>query len=195
MFFAPAALLISLHALVAQVEPACTRWKECQQLALEAAEREEFETFHELAWRAVQTGQPNDPDLMFVLARAQSLSGRPDDALVMLRRLAERGIPHLEAETLNDFSRMRDMAGWPKLREMMRDIASAAARATPAPPTERSAPTPPAPARVVRPHDRHEPASGRPSLRRHQSHAPPTWQTTQLALPRRSRASFRFRRR
>ena len=176
MFFAPAALLISLHALVAQVEPACTRWKECQQLALEAAEREEFETFHELAWRAVQTGQPNDPDLMFVLARAQSLSGRPDDALVMLRRLAERGIPHLEAETLNDFSRMRDMAGWPKLREMMRDIASAAARATPAPPTERSAPTPPAPARVVPPS-----RSARASKRPAEPAAPPVSRASNVA--------------
>ena len=174
MLLAPAALLMSLHALVAQVEPTCTRWKECQQLALEAAEREEFETFHELAWRAVQTGQPNDPDLMFVLSRAQSLSGRPDDALVMLRRLAERGIPHLEAETLNDFSRMRDMAGWPNLLEEMRNIASASARATPAPPTGRAAPpappAPPAPSTLFRPHDRYEPASGRPSLRRHQFH-------------------------
>ena len=53
---------MSLHALVAQVEPTCARSKECQQLALDAAEREEFETFHSLAWRAVQTGQPNDAD-------------------------------------------------------------------------------------------------------------------------------------
>jgi hypothetical protein len=155
MLIAPA-LLMSLHAVVAQVEPTCTRWKECQQLALEAAERKEFETFHELAWRAVQTGQPNDPDLMFMLSRAQSLSGRPDDALVMLRRLAERGIPHLEAETLNDFSRMRDMAGWPNLLEKMREVASANARATPAPPPiERAAPPAPsppkAPSRVVPP--------------------------------------------
>jgi hypothetical protein len=140
MLLAPAALLITLHAVVAQVAPTCTRSKECQELALDAAEREEFETFHSLAWRAVQTGRPNDADLMFMLARAQALSGRPDDALVMLGRLADRGIPHLEVEKLDDFSRVRGMAGWPKLLEKMHGIRLAAVPPAPAPPAERAAP-------------------------------------------------------
>ena len=166
MLFAPAALLMSLHALVAQVEPTCARSKECQQLAMDAAEREEFETFHSLAWRAVQTGQPNDADLMFMLARAQALSGRPDDALVMLGRLADRGILHPDVEKLDDFSRVRDMAGWPKLLEKMHGIRSAAAPTAPAPPTERAAPpappAPPAPSHVVPP-SRPARASKRPA--------------------------------
>ena len=140
MLFALAALLMSLDSLVAQVEPACTRSKECHQLALDAAEREDFETFHSLAWRAVQTGQPNDPDLMFVLARAQALSGRPDDALVMLGRLADRGILHPEVEKLNDFSRVRDLTGWPNLLERMHGMAAATARPSPAPMTASAAP-------------------------------------------------------
>ncbi len=144
MFLALPALLMSLGSVVAQPEfPTCTRWQECQQLALDAAEREYFETFHTLAWRAVQTGKPNDPDLMFMLARAQSLSGRPDDALVMLTRLADRGIVHPEVETLNDFSRMRTMAGWPKLLERMHSTASAAPPSPAPPPT--AAPASPAP--------------------------------------------------
>jgi hypothetical protein len=177
MLFAPAALLMSLHALVAQVESTCTRSKECQQLALDAAEREEFETFHSLAWRAVQTGQPNDADLMFMLARAQALSGRPDDALIMLGRLADRGILHKEVEKLDDFNRVREMAGWPKLLEKMHEIGSAAAPPAPAPPTERAAPpAPPTPSHVV-PSSRSARASKRPA----EPAAPPVSRVSNVA--------------
>src|SRR5688500_9738972 len=69
----------------------CPAWQECRQLALDARARGEYERFHDLAWRTVQTGPANDAALMYLLARAQSLSGRPHDALVMLRRLADRG--------------------------------------------------------------------------------------------------------
>jgi hypothetical protein len=134
MIFAIPALLLSLGSIVAaQPEPTCTRSQECRQMALDAASREDFEAFHSLAWRAVQTGKPNDAELMFLLARAQSLSGRPDDALVMLGRLADRGIAHPEVETLDDFTRVRDMAGWPNLLEKMRAVRSAPLPATPAP--------------------------------------------------------------
>ena len=71
----------------------CTEWRDCREMALAAADRGEYETFHDLAWRTVQTGPPKDPALMYLLARAQALSGRPHDALVMLRRLAEMGVP------------------------------------------------------------------------------------------------------
>ena len=80
----------------------CKEWHECQQLALNAAERQDYEAFHDLAWRAVQTGPKNDPTLMYLLARAQSLSGRPSDALVMLQRLAQMG-GKTDAATNDDF--------------------------------------------------------------------------------------------
>src|SRR4051794_3573822 len=73
-------------------EGGCSDVRACRQLAEAAAERGEYERFHDLAWRAVQTGSPRDPASMLLLARAQSLSGRPHDALVMLGRLADMGV-------------------------------------------------------------------------------------------------------
>ena len=55
----------------------CGDWRKCHQLALEAAAQRDYETFHDLAWRAVQEGPKEDASLMYVLARAQSLRGRP----------------------------------------------------------------------------------------------------------------------
>ena len=140
MPFALPALLMALGSLfAAQAEPTCTRSNDCQQLALDAAARQDFETFHSLAWRAVQTGKPNDADLMFMLARAQALSGRPDDALVMLGRLADRGFPHPEVETLDDFRGVRDMAGWPNVLEKIHATASSSAPPTAASPASPAA--------------------------------------------------------
>ena len=111
--FHVALLVVSLHvqdpSAPARIE--CRPWQECRQLALEAAGREDFEAFHTLAWRAVQAGPKNDPDLMYLLARAQSLSGRPGDALVMLQRLAKLGKP-TDAATNEDFRRVRTLPGW-----------------------------------------------------------------------------------
>ena len=110
--------------VVAQVAPIdCHEPKACSELALEARARGAYEAFHDLAWRAVQTGRPNDPDLMYLLARAQALSGRRRDALVMLRRLAESGIV-TDAATDEDFRRVRELPEWPY-------IAGLSARATP----------------------------------------------------------------
>src|SRR5437773_7357851 len=89
----------------------CVEWRDCRQLALAAADRGDYEVFHDLAWRAIQTGPRNDPALMYLLARAQALSGRPHDALVMLQRLAEMGVPS-DAETNDDFRRTRQLSGW-----------------------------------------------------------------------------------
>lgn len=126
MVIASAALLLSL-ARPAGPSPAqtpradCREWHECRALALAAAERGEYETFHDLAWRAVQTGPPRDPALMLLLARAQALSGRPHDALVMLGRLADMGVaPDVERDEA--FSRTRALPGWP-------DVAARLARA------------------------------------------------------------------
>lgn len=94
--------------------PDCRVLDECRQLALAAAGRQEFETFHDLAWRAVQLGPKNDPALMYMLARAQSLSGRPNDAIVMLARLVAMGVP-VDAATNDDFRRVRALPRWPEL--------------------------------------------------------------------------------
>ena len=92
----------------------CREWHECRQMAVEAAAASEYERFHDLAWRAVQTGPKNDPALMLLLARAQSLSGRPGDALVMLQRLAAMGVT-TDAATNDDFRRVRNLPGWGEL--------------------------------------------------------------------------------
>lgn len=106
----------------AAAKPDCRSVADCRQLALAAASRQDFEVFHDLAWRAVQLGPKNDPSLMYLLARAQSLSGRPNDAIVMLSRLAAMGVP-VDAATNDDFRRVRALPGWPEL----------AARISPAP--------------------------------------------------------------
>jgi hypothetical protein len=121
-----------------QVQPSssrsadCREWRQCQQMALEARERGEYERFHDLAWRTVQTGPARDPMLMYLLSRAQSLSGRPHDALVMLNRLADMGVP-TDAATNDDFRAVRTLPDWPKVE----------ARLTPG-----AAPSSPVPARA-----------------------------------------------
>jgi hypothetical protein len=105
--------LLLLHSLwlLAEQPPSCADLASCRQAALEAAARQDFEAFHDLAWRTAQKGRPNDPELMYLLARAQSLSGRPGDALVMLRRLAEMGVA-TDARESEDFRRVRALPGW-----------------------------------------------------------------------------------
>ena len=168
MRVAPVVLLVSVAWRSAGGSPAgfqsprdggCTEWHDCRQLALAAADRGEYETFHDLAWRAVQTGPPKDPALMYLLARAQALSGRPHDALVMLQRLAEMGVPS-DAETNEDFSRTRELPGWPEVSARINrlthpDSAPAAAAPaapgapSPAPPVASSAPSAASPASPV----------------------------------------------
>ena len=89
----------------------CRDWQECRQLALDAAKREDYNAFHDLAWRTMSLGPKNDPANMLLLARAQSLSGRPHDALVMLQRLASMGAA-TDAATSNDFERVRALPAW-----------------------------------------------------------------------------------
>jgi hypothetical protein len=103
--------VLSISIQDPSARPECKEWHECRQLALEAASRQDYETFHDLAWRAVQAGPKNDPALMYLLARAQSLSGRPADALVMLQRLAQMGTK-TDAATNDDFRRVRALPGW-----------------------------------------------------------------------------------
>jgi hypothetical protein len=111
---------------------------DCRQQAEEAAQRGDYETFHDFAWRAVQKGKANDPALMYLLARAQSLSGRPGDALVMLQRLRELGIT-TDAATNDDFRRVRALKGWPEFAE------GAAGTSPPGDPPAPAAPSAPSP--------------------------------------------------
>ena len=123
----------------------CQEWHDCQRLALDAHARGEYELFHDLAWRTVQTGPARNAELMYMLARAQSLSGRPHDALVMLGRLAEMSYAS-DAATNDDFRAVRQLRQWPELEA----IITAARPATVSAPTV-SAPlasAPPAPVAV-----------------------------------------------
>jgi hypothetical protein len=123
--------------------PPCADTADCRRLALEAASRGEVETFHDLAWRAVQKGKRNDPELMLLLARAQSLSGRPGDALVMLSRIADLGAtPDVANDP--DFARVRALAGWPELEAKLAGKPVTLTPANSAPPT--AAPAAPEPA-------------------------------------------------
>jgi hypothetical protein len=129
----------------------------CREAALAAAGRQDFEAFHDLAWRAAQKSRPNDPELMYLLARAQSLSGRPGDAMVMLRRLAQMGVA-TDAKTNEDFRRVRDLPGWPDLEALIDGAASAATARVPGAPPEPGAAATRAAAAAVAP----EPAAAKP---------------------------------
>ena len=117
----------------------CREWTECRRLALEAADRNDYETFHDLAWRAVQTGPRQDPALMYLLARAQALSGRPHDALIMIQRLAEMGVA-TDAATNAEFERMRALPGWPAVEAIVEGARGSGSR--PDVPAEDRSPAP-----------------------------------------------------
>jgi hypothetical protein len=99
----------------------CATWQDCRRLALEAADRQDYDAFHDLAWRTAQKGPKNNPELMTLVARAQSLSGRPHDALVMLQRLLAMGVV-TDAATSDDFRRVRALPAW---SDFERDVADA----------------------------------------------------------------------
>jgi hypothetical protein len=146
-------LLVSLPPVVMAGQSLtgdCAPWQECRDRALDARGRGEFERFHDLAWRAVQTGPKNDPALMYLLARAQALSGRRRDALIMLRRLADSGVA-TDAAADEDFRRTRELAGWAELErtfERLRSGPGALAVTEPARPA--AAPPLPPPAAAER---------------------------------------------
>lgn len=105
----PVALL-----LLCTTQPVCHDQSSCRQQAEAARTAGDFEAFHDLAWAAYGKGRQNDPELMLLVARAQSLSGRPGDALVMLERIAALGAP-TDAATSDDFARVRALPRWPEV--------------------------------------------------------------------------------
>jgi hypothetical protein len=128
--------MMSIHAVLFSVVVAlvpqngapsaqdCRDWQACRTLALAAADRHEYEAFHDLAWRTMQLGPKNDPGLMLMLARAQCLSGRPADALVMLQRVIAAGKASDIADALkgNDFERVRALPGWAELEAKLTGV-------------------------------------------------------------------------
>lgn len=105
-------LAATLVLLLGHPQPAaCDDVASCRAAAVEAKERKDYEAFHNLAWLAYRKGKPDDPELMLLLARAQSLSGRPGDAIVMLERLSARGIA-TDAATSDDFELVRAHPRW-----------------------------------------------------------------------------------
>jgi hypothetical protein len=140
----------------------CASAAECRAQTEAAIARQDYERAHDLAWRATQRGPRNDAALMFLLARAQALSGRPDDALVMLRRLAELGVA-ADAST-EEFRRTRDLPGWPAVEELLARGAKGDPVTTPAgvlvPVKPLKPAKPPGFARTVKPESPPRPASG-----------------------------------
>jgi hypothetical protein len=133
-----ALLLLSLFPAIGSSQtPAqtCATRDTCRAEALIAEASGDFERFHDLAWRAVQKGKPNDPELMAMLARAMALSGRPGDAIVMLSRLADM---HVKVDASGDeFRVVRTLKNWP-------EVESKLAALNGPPVTDAAAPTPPA---------------------------------------------------
>jgi len=129
----------------------CQTWQDCRDRAIAAADQNDFERFHDLAWRAVQKGPRNDAALLTLLARAQSLSGRPHDALVMLQRLAAMGVVTDAAES-EDFRRVRGLPNWADLQARIAETAPARTDAAePAKPAATAAKPAPEPATTTAP--------------------------------------------
>jgi len=110
---------------------ACSSAAQCRAQAEAAIAQGDFERAHDLAWRTAQQGPRHDPALMFLLARTQALSNRPDDALVMIRRLAAMGAS-VDASG-DEFARTRELPGWPAVEALIAGVvnppeASASAR-------------------------------------------------------------------
>jgi hypothetical protein len=125
--------------LLSQSPASCSTVDDCRQKALSSEAAGDFETFHDLAWRAVQKGKPNDPDLMLLLARAMSLSGRPGDAIVMLARLADMGVKS-DAATSDAFRRVRALKDWPALEARLAGLPGPSAAPEAEPPSRAGAP-------------------------------------------------------
>ena len=91
---------------VAQDRPLCHDWTECRQFALKAYTEGDYEAFYDFARRSLAAGPPRDAKLMLLLARAESLTGRVDDAKRTLERLARMGVK-VDIAGNDDFGNLR----------------------------------------------------------------------------------------
>jgi sugar lactone lactonase YvrE len=135
-------VLLALLSASQEQQTPCNDLAACRAMAESALAAKDYERLHDLAWAAYRKGKSNDPELMLLLARAQSLSGRPLDALVMLERLAARGIA-TDAATSEDFARVRALSRWPEVAEK---VTAASTSALPATAARAPAPSPKEPA-------------------------------------------------
>jgi hypothetical protein len=124
-----AAAPFSRSAVQGPAAAECTSWQACRDQVEAALAAESFDRALDLAWRTAQRGPKDDPALMFLLARAQAMGGRPHDALVMVRRLAEKGVAS-EALTHPDLARTRELSGWAEV-ELLVARANSGVKATP----------------------------------------------------------------
>ena len=142
LIFTLGAAARSAGAATQSPSPDCATATECRAQTELAIAQGGGERAHDLAWRAVQRGPRNDTGLMFLLARAQAASGRADDALVMLRRLAEMGVA--SDASGDEFRRTRDLPGWPAVADLIASLKDApAAPAAPVAPAAAPAPRTP----------------------------------------------------
>ena len=128
-----------LYLFLAQQPVQCADAASCRALAVEAQQRQDFETFHDLAWAAYRKGRANDPEMMLLVARAQSLSGRPGDALVMLERVGPAAASGIGEDP--DFERVRALPRWPEVAEKLKIEDPAPSAKSPAPPAKDPAPS------------------------------------------------------
>ena len=130
-------MLLALFIILfsSQTAPSCENVEVCRAEALIAHAKGDFEAFHDFAWAAYRKAKPNDPELMLLIARAQSLSGRPGDALVMLERVAAQGKLPADVDTDPEFARVRALPRWEEISATL----LANARSAPAAPGEPSA--------------------------------------------------------
>lgn len=114
-------MIVALFVLLVTAQPQdlCSTVQDCRTQALEAQQRQDYEAFHDLAWAAYRKGRSNDPELMLLVARAQSLSGRPGDALVMLERLSAVAMGPAVIQTDPDFARVRALPRWDEVRQKL----------------------------------------------------------------------------
>ena len=144
-------MVLAILFVLIQSPLTCADVASCKSAALEAYSQKDFERFHDLAWMTYRKGKPDDAELMLLLARAQSLSGRAGDAVVMLQRLAARGVT-TDVETHEDFAAVRAL---PKRAvadapvKPAADTPPAVAPVTPAPPAPPPDPPKVAPAKAA----------------------------------------------
>jgi len=121
-------VLASLVVLILAQSPqaACDDVASCRAAAREALAQKDYERFHDLAWLAYRRGKPDDAELMLLLARAQSLSGRSGDAIVMLQRLEARGVV-TDVATSEDFEAVRLNPRWKSRASLLEESKPAAA--------------------------------------------------------------------
>lgn len=109
--------VVQRHERQAPDPASCYPAARCLESAREALAAGEYELAHTLAWRAHQQGSTHEASLLFVLARAQVLSGRAGGAIVTLERLARLGVATGVADD-PEFAPVRALPDWPIVEAM-----------------------------------------------------------------------------